>query len=53
MSFAILLALIGFVCTVCWTAFGAVFKVLFSTYAKFTNTLMALLLVYCAISLFL
>ena len=52
-SFAILLALIGFVCTVCWTAFGAVFKVLFSTYAKFTNTLMALLLVYCAISLFL
>lgn len=52
-GFAALLAIIGFLFTVCWTAFGAVFKVFFSKYAKFTNTLMALLLIYCAIALFL
>ncbi len=51
--FAILLAFIGFLCTILWSAFGTVFKVLFSKYAKFTNTIMSLLLVYCAISLFL
>lgn len=52
-GFALLLAAIGFVCTVCWSAFGSLFKLLFSKYAKITNTVMALLLVYCAVSLFL
>lgn len=52
-GFAMLLAFIGFVFTVCWSAFGSVFKLLFSKHAKITNTIMALLLVYCAISLFL
>ncbi len=33
--------------------FGSVFKLLFSKYAKVTNLIMAGLLVYCAISLFL
>jgi threonine/homoserine/homoserine lactone efflux protein len=50
--FALLLAFIGFIFTVCWSLFGAVFKLLFSKYAKITNAIMALLLVYCAISLF-
>lgn len=51
--FALLLALIGFLSTVCWAAFGSVFRLLFSRYARITNTVMALLLVYCAVSLFL
>ena len=51
--FALLLAFIGFVFTVCWSLFGSVFQLLFSKYAKITNTIMALLLVYCAVSLFL
>ena len=50
--FAILLALIGFIFTLCWSLFGSLFKILFSKYAKLTNAIMALLLVYCAISLF-
>lgn len=51
-GFAILLAFIGFSFTLCWSAFGTIFKQIFSKYGKFTNTIMALLLVYCAISLF-
>lgn len=51
--FALLLAFIGFAFTLCWALFGSVFKLLFSRYAKITNTIMALLLVYCAVSLFL
>lgn len=49
---ALLLAFVGFVGTLCWSAFGSAFRLLFSKYAKITNTIMALLLVYCAISLF-
>lgn len=51
-GFALLLAFIGFLFTLCWSAFGSVFKLLFSRHAKLVNTLMALLLVYCAVSLF-
>ena len=51
--FALLLAFIGFIFTLLWALFGSVFKMLFSKYAKVTNTIMALLLVYCAGSLFL
>ena len=50
--FALLLAFIGFVFTLCWALFGSAFKLLFSRYARVTNTVMALLLVYCAVSLF-
>jgi len=50
-TFALLLAFIGFVFTLCWV-FGSAFKLLFSKYAKVTNAVMALLLVYCAASLF-
>ena len=53
LQFALLLAFIGFVFTLCWSLFGSAFKLLFSKYARATNTIMALLLVYCAISLFL
>lgn len=52
-GFALLLALIGFAFTLCWSAFGSVFKWLFSRHAKVVNTVMAVLLIYCAISLFL
>lgn len=52
-GYALLLAFIGFVFTLCWSGFGSIFKLLFSKYAKLTNTVMALLLLYCAISLFL
>lgn len=51
--FALLLAFIGFTFTVLWAMFGSVFKLIFSKYAKITNTVMSLLLVYCAVSLFL
>ncbi len=50
--FAFLLAFIGFIFTLCWAIFGSVCKLLFSKYAKITNAIMALLLVYCAVSLF-
>lgn len=52
-GFAMLLAFIGFVFTLCWSAFGSLFRRLFSAHAKIVNTVMALLLVYCAVSLFL
>ena len=50
--FALLLAFMGFASTVLWALFGSAFRLLFSKYAKITNTAMALLLVYCALSLF-
>ena len=52
-SFAMLLAFMGFLCTLCWSAFGSAFKLLFTKYARIVNTIMSLLLVYCAVSLFL
>lgn len=52
LGFALFLALIGFLFTLLWSAFGSVFKWLFSKHAKLVNTIMALLLVYCAGSLF-
>lgn len=53
LGFALLLSTIGFVCTLGWSAFGSVFRWLFSKHTKAVNTIMALLLVYCAVSLFL
>ena len=50
--FSLLLAFIGFLATLSWTAFGSAFQQLFSNHAKVVNTILALLLVYCAISLF-
>lgn len=51
-AFALMIAFIGFSFTILWALFGSLFRILFSKYAKVTNTVMALLLVYCAASLF-
>jgi len=48
-----LLSTLCFISTVSWAAFGSVFKLLFSKYRKTVNVILALLLVYCAVSLFL
>ncbi len=52
LGFALILSFVGFTGTVLWSLFGSVFCRLFSEKAKAVNTVMALLLVYCAISLF-
>ncbi len=46
------MCVICFISTVVWAAFGSVFQKLFAQHAKVINTIMALLLVYCAASLF-
>jgi threonine/homoserine/homoserine lactone efflux protein len=51
--FALLLSLIGTSGCICWAFFGAAFEKLFNKYRKQLNIVMALLLVYCAISLLL
>jgi len=51
--FSILLALTSFTSTCCWSLFGSIFQKIFINNYKIVNTIMALLLVYCAISLFL
>jgi len=51
--FAFFLAVVGFSCTVLWALFGSLFRKLFSDQGKLINMIMALLLVYSAISLFL
>ena len=53
LGFAILLPVIFSVLNLCYSAFGAAFRRLFSVHGKAVNTVMALLLVYCAIKLFL
>jgi threonine/homoserine/homoserine lactone efflux protein len=52
-GFAILFAFIGFSAGICWGLFGTLFNKLFIKYGKIVNIIMALLLIYCAISLFL
>ena len=52
LGFALLLAFIGFAFTLCWSAFGSVCRRLFSRHGRVVNTVMALLLVWCAFSLF-
>jgi threonine/homoserine/homoserine lactone efflux protein len=51
--FVLLLSIIGTSGCICWALFGAVFEKLFLKYRKQLNLIMALLLVYCAITLFL
>ena len=48
--FVLLLSLVGFSGTVCWALFGAVFDRFFSAHRKGLNTVMALLLLYCAVT---
>ncbi len=50
--FAVLLALIGFLSTFSWSLFGSMFQKFLSKYKNQFNIVMALLLVYSAISIF-
>jgi threonine/homoserine/homoserine lactone efflux protein len=52
-EFALFLALVGFTGTVAWSAFGSTFRKILSNYAGIVNPVLALLLIYCAVSLFL
>lgn len=51
--FVLFLCALGFSSTVCWALFGSLLSLAFKQYAKAINIVMALLLLYCAISLFL
>ncbi len=51
--FAMLLAFIAFLLNLCWAGFGSLLRMVFSRYAKIINKIMALLLVWCAVRLFL
>lgn len=50
--FSLLLAFVGYVATTCWGIFGALFQRFLSKYQKPFNIFMSILLVYCAISIF-
>ncbi|HEX3032502.1 MAG TPA: LysE family transporter [Bacillota bacterium] len=52
-GFAVLLAFLGFVGTCSWALFGAVFQRFLASHHQVVNTVMSVLLVYCAVSLFL
>ncbi len=52
-GFALFLAFFGFVASTVWAIFGSSFRNMLSTKAGIVNPVLALLLVYCAISLFL
>jgi cysteine/O-acetylserine efflux protein len=51
-GFAFFLAFVGFTGTVAWSAFGSTFCKILSNYSRIVNPILALLLVYCAVSLF-
>ena len=51
--FVLLLSFVGFSGTFCWVVFGSVFQKLFINHRKLMNAVMALLLVYCALSILL
>lgn len=51
--FAMIMASLGFLSTVSWGIFGSVFQLFMKKHYKLVNTIMAMLLIYTAISLFL
>lgn len=51
-SFSVLLAFIAFISICCWALFGSVFQKFLVKNDRVINTVMSLLLVYCAVSLF-
>ena len=51
--FSLILAFIGFLGTCCWALFGSIFQKFLIKNYKIVNIVMAVLLVYCSISLFL
>jgi threonine/homoserine/homoserine lactone efflux protein len=50
--FALLLAFVGVTGTLCWALFGSLFTVLLKKHGTLLNIIMAVLLLYCAVSLF-
>lgn len=52
-TFSVTLAFVGFIATCCWSLFGSIFQIFLVNNNKVVNIVMALLLVYCAVSLFL
>ena len=52
-GYSFLLAVISFTSTCCWALFGAGFERFFQQYGKVFNRVMALLLIYCAITMLL
>ena len=52
MAFVVSLAAVGFASTTTWASFGAVFERVLAKHYRVINAVMALLLVYCAASLF-
>lgn len=51
-GFAMLIGLMALAATTCWSLFGSVFKKVFSEQQRVVSIMMAVLLAYCAISLF-
>jgi threonine/homoserine/homoserine lactone efflux protein len=51
--FCAVIAITGFFCTSSWVLFGSLFQKLFDKHGKIINTVMALLLVYCGITILL
>ncbi|MFF2753120.1 LysE family transporter [Psychrobacillus sp. NPDC058041] len=49
--FSLFLAFVGFMSTFCWSMFGSIFQKFLSTYRNQFNIIMALLLLYSAISI--
>ena len=52
-GFSALLAVVGFTAVTCWSLFGAAFQKILANNNRFINIVMSLLLLYCAVSLFL
>jgi threonine/homoserine/homoserine lactone efflux protein len=51
--YSLFLAFVGFVSTVCWSLFGSLFQRFLTKYKSQFNVVMALLLLYSAVSIFL
>lgn len=49
--FIVLMSLSSFLATSCWALFGSAFQKLLTNHSKAANTVMALMLVYCAVSI--
>ena len=50
-AFVVVLSVTGFLGTCCWALFGAAFERFFKGHRKTVNALMALLLIYCALTM--
>jgi threonine/homoserine/homoserine lactone efflux protein len=50
--FVVILSVVGVAGNVCWALFGSLFSAVFTRHEKALNIIMAILLLYCAVSLF-